>query len=292
MADCLKRGIKTYAGVGRPVARYTDVAESYEEAKTALHAAAHQARSTPVSFDDLPGSADGFALPPDVVSRLAQLVTRVAEAEGRALLSGLFHRNAAALQSDEHLERVLVSTLLGTLLAVRDRLALPPEPTAETVRAASELVVVCEDPNDAVEAILALFVALCESHRKTNSSANAALMDGVRSYLREHFPDKNLTLSAVAERFKISEYHLSRSFKARFGTTVYGFLEDVRISRAEELLADTDDPVRKIADTVGYGSSSSFCRSYRKRRGVSPTQFRHLRTIEQTGARHGTEGRV
>lgn len=288
---CRARGIKAFGGLGRPVSHYTDVAESFEEAKTALHAAAHQARSQPVRFDDLPGSADGFALPPDVVSRLAQLVTSGAETEGRALLSGLFRRNAAALQSSEHLERVLLSTLLGNLLAVRDRLALPPEPSADPVRAASEIVMGSDDPNDAMDAILAVFVALCESHRRTNSSANAVLMDGVRSFMEQEFPDKNLTLSALAESFKISEYHLSRSFKARFGITVYGFLEDVRIARAEELLAKTDDPVRQIAEAVGYGSSSSFCRSYRKRRGVSPTQFRRMRTIEQTGARSAGNSR-
>jgi AraC-like DNA-binding protein len=282
--ECERRGVPVAVGLGRPATALTRIAESFEQARTALHAAIHEAAGTPVGYGDLPGGADGFALPSDLLSRLAELVVRQDATAGRAYLADIFEKNAVALQSTEHLERVLLATLLATLLAVRDRLALPAEPTAELVLSASESVIRADDPTDGMAEILALYDGLCESYGTTHRSSNSMLLDSVRTYLEEQFSNKNLTLTAVAEVFKISEYYLSRSFKNQFGATFYNYLEDVRIARAEVLLEKTDRTVREISESVGYGSSSSFCRTYRKRRGISPTQFRRSIAVERASS--------
>lgn len=282
--ECERRGVPIAVGLGRPATSMGKIAESFEQAKTALHAAVHEAAGAPVGYGDLPGGADGFAVPSDLVSRLAEFVVRQDTVAGRAYLADLFEKNAVALQSTEHLERVLLATLLATLLAVRDRLALPAEPTADLVLSASETVIRADDPNDGMAEILALFTGLCASYGATHRSSNSMLLDSVRTYLEEQFADKNLTLTSVAEVFRISEYYLSRSFKNQFGATFYNYLENVRIARAEELLEKTDRTVREISESVGYGSSSSFCRTYRKRRGISPTQYRRSIAVERASS--------
>ncbi|MCR5479074.1 MAG: AraC family transcriptional regulator, partial [Ruminococcus sp.] len=44
---------------------------------------------------------------------------------------------------------------------------------------------------------------------------------------------------------------------------------------AKELLSGTDMTTEDIAERVGFGSSSYFCKLFKRHEGLSPTQFRN-----------------
>lgn len=56
----------------------------------------------------------------------------------------------------------------------------------------------------------------------------------------------------------------------------------LRMAKAKELLLTTDLHVSKIALQVGYASSGTFIRGFKKLEGVTPTQYRR---------EHGEEGK-
>ena len=53
-----------------------------------------------------------------------------------------------------------------------------------------------------------------------------------------------------------------------------GYLTDVRLSKAVELLETTDDKTYVIAEKVGYQEQNYFSYVFKKRFGVSPTKYR------------------
>ncbi len=64
-----------------------------------------------------------------------------------------------------------------------------------------------------------------------------------------------------------------RIFKAATGSSLQEYLLDLRIRKACDLLLRTDLPVSVIALSVSYEDTLYFSRLFKKKKGVSPTQY-------------------
>ena len=51
------------------------------------------------------------------------------------------------------------------------------------------------------------------------------------------------------------------------------------IQAAKELLTGTPMSVESIAEEVGFGSESYFCKQFRRYEGITPTAFRNARRL-------------
>lgn len=67
--------------------------------------------------------------------------------------------------------------------------------------------------------------------------------------------------------------HLTKLFKQKTGLSPMQFLQQIRMERAEQLLATTMT-VEAVASAVGFGDALYFSRKFRKWRGLSPTEHR------------------
>lgn len=72
----------------------------------------------------------------------------------------------------------------------------------------------------------------------------------------------------------MSESKFSRFFRKATGNTFTDFLNRVRISRACQLLMDTDQQVNHICYEVGYNNVANFNRRFLEARGMTPSEFR------------------
>ena len=63
-------------------------------------------------------------------------------------------------------------------------------------------------------------------------------------------------------------------FRATTGRTVHRFVEEMRLSRAQAMLRETDMPLKQIAATLGFSGASSFTLAFRKATGTTPGRFR------------------
>ena len=83
-----------------------------------------------------------------------------------------------------------------------------------------------------------------------------------------------IALSDIAAHVNMSQFHFSRLFKRDCGFSPHEFLILTRLNRAKHLLKTTDQPVKVIAQQVGYLNVSSFTNAFTDRVGISPTLFR------------------
>ncbi|NGZ76699.1 helix-turn-helix domain-containing protein [Saccharibacillus alkalitolerans] len=98
------------------------------------------------------------------------------------------------------------------------------------------------------------------------------LAERVREELERDY-NADFSLERCAERFGVSPYALSRSFKQAYGQTFVDYVMNLRLERARELLRTTDLKVNEIAEAVGY-QPSYFIRLFRKQEGMTPGQYR------------------
>ena len=111
-----------------------------------------------------------------------------------------------------------------------------------------------------------------------NSQA-ALVMAHVRRYLEDNYMF-DLSLDSVGEILHISPAYLSAQFKKYQKMNFLDCLTELRINAAKELLADPFRSSAEVASMVGYEDASYFARAFKKRTGMTPTQYR--RQAKQT----------
>ena len=92
-------------------------------------------------------------------------------------------------------------------------------------------------------------------------------------YITDHLGDEDLSNTLVAESIGISEVYLRKLFLARYDTSPHQFILKMRINKAKELICDTQLSVADIAEQCGFASIYHFCRVFKQRVGVTPTQY-------------------
>jgi AraC family transcriptional regulator len=86
--------------------------------------------------------------------------------------------------------------------------------------------------------------------------------------------DSDLTLSLLAAESGYSRTHFYRMFRAAMGQTPHRYLLELRLKRAESLLAGRSMSLIDIAFACGFSSQAYFSTAFRSRYGLSPSAYR------------------
>ncbi|MDO5143956.1 MAG: AraC family transcriptional regulator [bacterium] len=92
-------------------------------------------------------------------------------------------------------------------------------------------------------------------------------------YIETHL-EENITLSTLAKQTGYSENYLTRKFKQEMGITPIVYIRNQRLEQAALLLRTTQDDVQTVSEKLGFCSQSYFAEHFRRRFGVTPTEYR------------------
>ena len=124
------------------------------------------------------------------------------------------------------------------------------------------------------------------AHGGDESSQNALVMAHVRRYLEDNYMF-DISLDSVGEILHISPAYLSAQFKKYQKMNFLDCLTELRINAAKELLSDPFRSSAEVASMVGYEDASYFARAFKKRTGVTPTQYRRQAAKAAKGEKQG-----
>jgi transcriptional regulator GlxA family with amidase domain len=96
---------------------------------------------------------------------------------------------------------------------------------------------------------------------------------GLQSWIMENL-DADLSVTALAARLSMSPRHFARVFHSETGSTPAKFVETVRIEAARRWLEQSSQSIESIADECGMGDSERLRRSFIRRLGVNPSDYR------------------
>ena len=88
-----------------------------------------------------------------------------------------------------------------------------------------------------------------------------------------HYADPN-PLAIAASQLSYSPSFLSALFKNSTGKKYKEYVQSYRIDKAKHLLASTSASISRIAEDVGYADTKFFSRLFKKREGITPTEYR------------------
>jgi AraC-like DNA-binding protein len=129
--------------------------------------------------------------------------------------------------------------------------------------------------------MLELFFSVFKYHQNKQGepsehrSAHQKYIDFSVSYIKANY-SHNITVSKLTKILGISQPYLYKIYKQAFGKSPKEFIDEYRITRAKEMLADTDLTVAKIASGVGFSDSFAFSKCFSSKQGCSPSEYRRM----------------
>ncbi|UOQ52045.1 helix-turn-helix transcriptional regulator [Hymenobacter cellulosivorans] len=105
------------------------------------------------------------------------------------------------------------------------------------------------------------------------SSRDRDTLHAIRDFLDTHYAEPP-SLLELARLFGTNDFKLKKGFRELFGTTVFGYIAERRLTVAWQLLTLTDQPVQEVAESVGFGNPAHFATAFRRKFGLSPSHVR------------------
>ena len=122
-----------------------------------------------------------------------------------------------------------------------------------------------------------IILLLCRSIE--NHESFRALKPAIRM-LENDYANDALSNRMLAEKSHLSEAHFRKLFKEKYGMPPMQYLGNLRMNHAKTLLYKSDSSIGEIAVKCGFSNVYSFCRSFRKHTGKTPTEYRALMQYE------------
>lgn len=98
-------------------------------------------------------------------------------------------------------------------------------------------------------------------------------LDSVIKYIAENIQHPELSNTELARQIGISEVYLRKLFLSHYNISPKQYILDTKIRKAKQMLCDTPFTVAAIAEECGFSSVYHFCRMFKQRTGLTPTQY-------------------
>lgn len=132
-----------------------------------------------------------------------------------------------------------------------------------------------------IEGLLYLFFSkLCEDRKEisslpkeenTNNYINKAI-----EFIQNNYHNA-IKVTDIADYICLNRSYLTSIFQSNLNMSPQKFLMEFRITKASELLYNTDLPIANIAYSCGYNDPLAFSKAFKKIKGVSPKKYRNTK---------------
>ena len=262
-------------GVGRVVDARTpaSLSDSYRDALTALEYRLLLGRNRIIPITDVePQAKPGLFISAEQGHRLATAVRTGMEGGVDAAVRGLMDTLAVNLVPVDNCRMVVMHALTEILDA-----ASGLGGNAIAVKMSGEMFADLQrqETLDEIGSWLSRFCRDLASQVNIRREYEVrVLVERAKAYIIEHYTDPDLSLQDVCNHLHISPSYFSLLFKREMCQTFLGFVTELRMNKAKELLTVTSLRSYEIAERIGFTDPNYFSQCFRKNCGISPQQYR------------------
>lgn len=259
-----KYHICALVGVGKTVKELIELSESYNEACETLDYNFLMDGQKLYFYSELPKSDDDYYYPIETENALFKSALESDFETARNVLR--------KIQEENFINRSLCAGAINELLAeLRASIKKISRLQSEYLEFSQEECSV----NHFFEHAISFIYMICSDtdREKGPQTRGNKLCLEIKNYIELHYANSNLSLDLIAEEFRIHPNYLSNLFKKCTGYNLISYLENIRIEKAEELLASGKYTVNEVALGVGFSNDATFRRRFKKIKGVPPSTY-------------------
>lgn len=110
---------------------------------------------------------------------------------------------------------------------------------------------------------------------KYREDSNTKLVEKVKKYINENYSE-DITLNSMAEYVSLSPYYLSRIFNKIEGINFKDYIIKVRMENSKKMLREANLSIKEIANKVGYIDQNYFSKAFKRYTGRTPKEYINL----------------
>lgn len=262
-----------FLGISRAGREYKDIRSCYDEALTALSYTFIYPNIRLMKHEDIEGQRRTYPVPEEGIRRLGNLLGTERERDLKALLSDIFHIEDMPDVDINYLERVSkrineqvfdevfrkYGESLVEVLKLYRRVG-----TMDNYRHFHEyyrnLEFLLLSVNDYIKEV------------RTAHSEHSEIKTAI-AFMEENY-HKPLNMAMVSNHVSLNYSYFSEAFKNHTGENFVVYLKKLRISKAKELLENSELKITDIGRAVGFENSKQFARVFKELEGISPHEYR------------------
>ncbi|WP_243633146.1 helix-turn-helix domain-containing protein [Paenibacillus xerothermodurans] len=272
IADAMN--LKLSAAIGGIYAGLTNVSRSYEEARHTLQYQAWERKDAVLWFHQLPTDNNDYYYPGEMEVRLMNLAKAGEWNDVESLLLELRAKNLQERQLSCTMMQLFLCEIWGTVVKLLPQIGLNEESIFFNIKSVVSTRGAFREVESSYASIINTYRRICDHVNEHKKSKNSRLMEDMITLLNSSYMQSELSLDYVADRFEVTKVYVSQFFKEQTGVNFFDYLENLRMNQAKRLLLETNLSVNEIANRVGYNSSNTFCRAFKRLNGVSTTSYR------------------
>ena len=136
--------------------------------------------------------------------------------------------------------------------------------------------------NAAVSELLALLFENRQAEVAPSLVANKTFSPDIQNPITNMalYPDRPWRVKDLAKLSGLSEPHFFRRFRQVTGSSPIDWLRRERINHARRRLLQSNDPIKQVAEQVGYKDPFFFSRDFKRYTGLAPSEYRRQHVPE------------
>jgi two-component system response regulator YesN len=261
-------------GVSRLMSDDTQTTNAYNEALDAL---THTSEKGGIYFAGLPSSQTDSSEPTGKI--LEQLFNRlrIGDTGGVRQLTSLYCTSLA--QTDSDMNRIK-NALFELLVNARNITSEIIESYKNEAFDTAFAVLSKENDITNLEQFVQKRLYECSSAiTNTRTQHENPIITKVCSLIQKNL-SQDISLDEIAGTAQISPFYLSKLFKEEKGITFSTYITSLRLDKAKQMLASTNDSIKEISAQIGYNDQNYFSKLFKNQFGVTPSEFRDSITLQ------------
>ncbi|MGF9695400.1 helix-turn-helix domain-containing protein [Paenibacillus sp. MABNR03] len=266
--------ITIQSGFGNYFTSVTEVSHSFDQANQALEYAIYTNQRGVMWNSETQIENTTYYYPLDSEQRLITTIRAGELEEAKRIVESIMIQNMEQRELSMEMKHQLIGEMKGTFIKLLDQKAFTEYDAIENVKR-RVIEIGSAEPLESVKSDLyEIMEELCGLIANKKKDIHSQIIKQIKEYTAEMYSDTELTLYRVAEQVERPEKYISQLFKEYTGVNFSDHLIKVRMDQAIILLKNSNYTVDEIATRVGYNSSHSFRRAFKRLNGISPSVYR------------------
>ncbi|HHW46833.1 MAG TPA: response regulator [Clostridiales bacterium] len=262
-------------GIGRFCLDISFLPYSYEDAVTALDYSMVLKKNHVIYIEDLePDNCKKLNFDELKERSLTSCIKVGTPGEISAVIDGLFKEIIQAQISFKDYQIYLLEMLTVVLKVAKDLNVDMFNLFGETNNLISEIYKL-KELDDAREWLTNICIKIRNCISINRQDTSKQIVKKAVEYVNSNFHDSEIVIEKVCKHLHISSSYFSTLFKKEMNMTFNNYLTKVRMEAAKELLRTTNMKTYEIAQRVGFSEPNYFSYCFKKKFGISPSEFRN-----------------
>ena len=230
-------------------------------------------------YDEIKGiNSNSYYYPFRVEQQLSNIVKIGNASEAISLIEEVFNKNLENKVLSIELAQFIILNVISTIIRTTNELSGSLDKDfLDGINLLGKFN--SEKPIEEMKRELYEFLsALCTHIIESKKLKENWIKTDVLPYIAENYKNINLSASMIADEFSVHPVYISRLFKEQLSEGMLEYISKLRIEKSKKILIETALSLDEISELVGYATSRTYSRIFKKIEGVTPGRYREIHT--------------